>query len=129
MRNRLTALVEQLHIAVRIQPVAADMQIRPDLCRTAYANQRNHASVFAFFRKYGRNIDDIGFSMTLRELYAAGNDHNVKINKVLDRIPAQVDYVLRERDGFVQMPYTVAKATPCEVHFSEDRYRDDERAA
>ena len=86
-------------------------------------------SVFAFFRKYGRNIDDIGFSMTLRELYAAGNDHNVKINKVLDRIPAQVDYVLRERDGFVQMPYTVAKATPCEVHFSEDRYRDDERAA
>lgn len=86
-------------------------------------------SVFAFFRKRGRNIDDIGFSMTLRELYAAGNGHNAKINKVLDRIPAQVDYVLRERDEFVQMPYTVTKATPCEVHFSEDRYRDDERAA
>lgn len=67
-------------------------------------------SVFAFFRKYGRNIDDIGFSMTLRELYAAGNGHNVKTNKVLDLISAQVDYVLREHNEFVQMPCITAKA-------------------
>ena len=66
-------------------------------------------SVFAFFRKYGRNLEDIGFSMTLRELYAVGNGHNAKINKVLDRIPAQVDYVLREREKFVQMPCITAK--------------------
>lgn len=66
-------------------------------------------SVFAFFRKYGRNLENIGFSMTLRELYAAGNGHNVKINKVLDRIPVQVDYVLREREEFVQMPCVTAK--------------------
>ena len=39
-----------------------------------------------------------------------GNGHNVKINKVLDRIPAQVEYVLRERDEFVQMPCITAKA-------------------
>lgn len=61
-------------------------------------------SVFAFFRKYGRCLDGIGFSMTVRELYEVGNGHNVKINKILDRIPAQTEYVLRERDEFVQMP-------------------------
>lgn len=83
-------------------------------------------SVFAFFCKYGRNLEDIGFSMTLRELYAAGNGHNVKINKVLERIPAQVDYVLRERDELIQVPCNV---TPCEIHLTDDRYRDDERAA
>ena len=65
-------------------------------------------SVFAFFRKYGRNLDDIGFSMTVKELYEVGNSHNVKINKILDRITAQVEYVLREREEFVQMPCVTA---------------------
>ena len=32
-------------------------------------------SVFAFFRKYGRCLDGIGFSMTVRELHEAGNGH------------------------------------------------------
>ena len=67
-------------------------------------------SVFAFFRKYGRNLDDIGFSMTVKELYEIGNGHNVKINKILDRIPTQVEYVLREREEFVQMPCVTATA-------------------
>lgn len=60
-------------------------------------------SVFAFFRKYGRCLDGVGFSMTVREIYEVGNGHNVKINKILDRIPAQAEYVLRERDEFVPM--------------------------
>lgn len=67
-------------------------------------------SVFAFFRKYGRCLDGIGFSMTVRELYEVDNGHNVKINKILERIPAQVEYVLRERDEFVQMSCITAKA-------------------
>lgn len=29
-------------------------------------------SVFAFFRKYGRCLDGIGFSMTVKEMYAGG---------------------------------------------------------
>lgn len=66
-------------------------------------------SVFAFFRKYGRNLDGIGFSMTVKELYEVGNGHNVKVDKILDRVPAQVEYVLREREEFVQMPYVTAK--------------------
>lgn len=67
-------------------------------------------SVFSFFRKHGRCLDGIGFSMTVRELYEIGNGRNVKINKILYRIPAQVKYVLCERDEFVQMPWVTAKA-------------------
>lgn len=65
-------------------------------------------SVFAFFRKHGRNLDDIGFSMTVKELYEVSNGHNVKINKILDRIPTQVEYVLREREEIVQLPCVTA---------------------
>lgn len=61
-------------------------------------------SVFAFFRKYGRCLDGIGFSMTVKEMHEIGNNHNAKLTKILDRIPAQVEYVLREHDDFVQMP-------------------------
>ena len=61
-------------------------------------------SVFAFFRKYGRCLDGIGFSMTVKEMYEAGNNHNAKITKILDRIPGQVEYVLRENEELIQMP-------------------------
>lgn len=67
-------------------------------------------SVFAFFRKYGRCLDGVGFSMTVGEIYEVGNGHNVKINKILDRIPAQTEYVLRERDEFVPMHCITANA-------------------
>lgn len=63
-------------------------------------------SVFGFFRKHGRNLDGIGFSLTLRELHNLSNSHhNVKIAKILDRIPAQVEYVIREREDLIQMPF------------------------
>lgn len=68
-------------------------------------------SVFAFFRKYGRCLDGIGFSMTVKEMYEIGNNHNAKLTKILDRIPAQVEYVLREHEDFVQMP-----CIPVKVH-------------
>lgn len=61
-------------------------------------------SVFAFFRKYGRCLDGIGFSMTVREMHEIGNNHNAKLTKILDRIPAQVEYVLRENEELIQMP-------------------------
>ena len=59
-------------------------------------------SVFAFFRKNGRCLDGRGFSLTCRELYKLGCGRNPKINKVLDRIPAQADYVLREYVNDIQ---------------------------
>ena len=60
-------------------------------------------SVFAFFRKHGRNLDGLGFSMTVKELYEI-NSRNVKTAKILDQIPRQVEYVLREREECIQMP-------------------------
>lgn len=62
-------------------------------------------SVFGFFRKYGRNLEDVGFSLTIRELHSLSNNHNVKIAKILDRIPTQVEYAIREREDLIQMPF------------------------
>lgn len=53
-------------------------------------------SVFSFFRDKGRNIHDRGFSMTVKELYEHKKFYrNPKIAKLLDRIPRQIDAVLR----------------------------------
>ena len=54
-------------------------------------------SVFAYFRNKGRNMNDRGFSLTIRELYEFKRFHNVKLTSVIDRIPTMIDYVLRER--------------------------------
>lgn len=67
-------------------------------------------SVFAFFRKHGRNLEGIGFSMTIKELYEAGNGRNKKISKIMDRIPGQIEYVLREGNEQIEMPFIVTKA-------------------
>ena len=42
--------------------------------------------------------------MTVKEMYEIGNNHNAKITKILDRIPGQVEYVLRENEELIQMP-------------------------
>lgn len=62
-------------------------------------------SVFAFFRKYGRCLDGNGFGMTIKELYEIGKGHNVKINKILDRIPVMVEFVLRENAEPLRISY------------------------
>ena len=75
-------------------------------------------SVFGFFRKYGRNLEDVGFSLTIRELHDLGNNHNVKIAKILDRIPAQVEYVLHENEVPTQMSFiNVHKNYHCSADF------------
>ncbi len=61
-------------------------------------------SLFEFFRKYGRNLNGIGFSMTVKELYEAGNSRNSKISKIMDRIPGQIKYVLREKEKYIEIP-------------------------
>lgn len=53
-------------------------------------------SVFAYFRKHGRHLNDIGFSITLKELYEFKEHRNPKLCKLMERIPSQVDYVVRE---------------------------------
>lgn len=53
-------------------------------------------SVFALFRDCGRRASAGGYSMTLRELYRVKRHDNPRISKILERIPGQIDYVLRE---------------------------------
>ena len=51
-----------------------------------------------------RTLEERGFSLTCRELYKIGYGKNKKINRILDRIPAQADYVLREYVNDIQTP-------------------------
>lgn len=75
-------------------------------------------SVFGFFRKYGRNLEDVGFSLTIRELHSLSNNHNVKIAKILDRIPAQVEYVIRQNEVPTQMSFiNIRKNYHCSADF------------
>ena len=54
-------------------------------------------SVFAYFRDKGRNLEGQGHSLTVRELYRFKDFRNVKLTAVIQRIPAMIDYVLREQ--------------------------------
>jgi hypothetical protein len=54
-------------------------------------------SIYSFFHKNGRRLGDNCLGISLAELYEVGHSRNFKIDKLLDRIPAQVDYVLGER--------------------------------
>ena len=53
-------------------------------------------SIFAYFRDYGRNLYDRGFSLTLGELHQFDKYHNPKLARLMIRIPKQIDYLLRE---------------------------------
>ena len=75
-------------------------------------------SVFAFFRKYGRNLKDVGFSMTLKEVYEADNDISPKVRKIFDRLPAYINYVLREKQERQMRALNVTKAR----HYMIDDY-------
>lgn len=37
--------------------------------------------------------------MTLKEMYDKGRIHNVKLEKLMERIPGQIEYVIRENEG------------------------------
>lgn len=54
-------------------------------------------SISTFFHKYGRS-DGLGFSLTLKELYRIKTSCNHKVSKVIERLPDQIEYVLRENE-------------------------------
>lgn len=56
-------------------------------------------SIFKYFRTKGRNMSDMGFSLTIKELYEFKEYHNYKLTALMERIPSQVEYVIRERSG------------------------------
>lgn len=53
-------------------------------------------SVFSYFRQKGRNMEGIGFSLTLGQLYRFKEYQNPVLTKLLERLPGMVDYVIAE---------------------------------
>lgn len=75
-------------------------------------------SIFAYFRNHGRNLNDLGYSITLNELYYEFKGYrNPKLSKLVERIPSQVEYVIRE--------YIDVK--PKEAEKQHDEVREPER--
>ena len=66
-------------------------------CIWLFDTKKYSKSVSEFFNKYGSFING-GYSITLKELYSLGNNRGMKINKILERIPMQVNYVISELD-------------------------------
>lgn len=64
-----------------------------------FATKKCSNSITTFFDRYGRNQDGCGRSMTLKEMYDKGRIHNVKLEKLMERIPGQIEYVIRENEG------------------------------
>lgn len=53
-------------------------------------------SVFNYFRKYGQRISGHSFSLTLGELYHFNAHYNYKLSHLMEFLPKQVDYLLRD---------------------------------
>ena len=52
-------------------------------------------SVFAVFRDKGRLVEGKKYGLTIGELHRLRNPHNPKLEKILERIPMELDYVIR----------------------------------
>ncbi len=60
-----------------------------------FKTKRFSGSVFSFFRKHGRNLDGLGFSLTIKEIYELGRSRNCKLSKIMELIPIHTEYVIR----------------------------------
>lgn len=54
-------------------------------------------SVLKYFRKHGRNMNDRGFSITIRQFYEFKDFYNPKLTDIMKRIPGHIEYVIREQ--------------------------------
>ena len=83
-------------------------------------------SIFNYFRTKGRNMSDMGFSLTIKELYEFKEYHTHKLVALMERIPSQVEYVIRERsENEINQN---KRAVSCNQVY-RDLDHDDERAA
>lgn len=83
-------------------------------------------SIFDYFRDKGRNMNDRGFSLTIKELYEFKKYHDYKLATLMKRIPGQVEYVIREHtENERSHNQPIAARLPEPLYFGRD---DDERA-
>lgn len=76
-------------------------------------------STYAYFRKYGCRICEKEFSLSLKEVYKFNDYHNPKLTRLMNRIPGQVQYVLKNEvpsaDEMAALIYTRTE-NKCESH-------------
>ncbi len=56
-----------------------------------------HGTIFHYFRKYGRNMAERGFSLTIGELYRFKAHRNRTLSHLMDRLVSQTDWLIREK--------------------------------
>lgn len=83
-------------------------------------------SIFTYFRDHGRNMEGAGYSVTIREFYNFRHE-NVKLNRLMDRIPSLVDYVIKEHLNNVEVQKMPVIEYP--HHHIASSTREDEIAA
>ena len=89
-KDRIVCVTNQGCHEFYYQPVGSKKRI------LLFTTDEFSGSVFAYFRNKGRNMSDIGFSLTIKELYQFKEYHNRRLAAVMKRIPGQVEYVIRE---------------------------------
>lgn len=79
--------------------------------------------IFTYFRDKGRNMDGMGYGLTIREIYSSCHN-NVKLNHLLNRIPSLIEYVIKEHlnDVVVQQPPVFAHPRH---HVTSNTYEDE----
>lgn len=82
-KDRIVCVTNQGCHEFYYQPVGSKKRI------LLFTTDEFSGSVFAYFRNKGRNMSDIGFSLTIKELYQFKEYHNRKLAAVMKRIPVK----------------------------------------
>ena len=77
-------------------PRAQSYYYQPAGCREQYWLLDTDFSIFVltYFREHGAHICGRSYSMMLGELHRCNDYHNFKLRKLMERLPAQIDYVI-----------------------------------
>lgn len=84
-------------------------------------------SVFTYFRDHGRGMGEGRFSLTLKEFYRFKEYRNYTLANLMDRIPKQIEYVIKELLRTPKEPITALH--PASTRNKRSSSFDDERAA
>lgn len=81
-------------------------------------------SIYAYFHSKGRNINNNSYSCTVNQIYKFNDYHNKKLSMLMNRLPGQIEYAIREQyeNGPDQYKTIRISDHPCID-------RDDKRAA
>lgn len=120
-KDRVICVTEQDCHKFYYQPVGSKERI------LLFMTDEFSSSVFGYFRDHGRCLADIGFSLTIKELYEFKSFHNKRLTKIINRIPIMVEYVLKGYSDLEVIKTKLPVNTQDNMHHSI--YNDNEFAA